>query len=107
MHRLAGDAEGGGDAFPGPALGARGGDLQRLELVEQLPQRPTAANPIAGSSCAAAAASWVASLILSVWLAAQLDAGRVFASDLPDLGSGLNELNAAYRRRQPTRRLHS
>jgi len=67
----------------------------------------TAANPIAGSPCAAAAASWVASLILSVWLAAQLDAGRVFASDLPDLGSGLNELNAVYRRRQPTRRLHS
>jgi hypothetical protein len=35
---LPGDAECGGDAFPGPALGAGGGDLQRLELVEQLPE---------------------------------------------------------------------
>jgi hypothetical protein len=32
-------------------------------------------------------------------LAAQLDAGRVYARDLPDLGTALNELNAAYRRR--------
>ena len=37
-------------------------------------------------------------------LAAQLDAGRVFARDLPDLGTALNELNAAYSRRQHSRR---
>src|SRR5262249_17766338 len=40
-------------------------------------------------------------------LTAHLDAGRVYAPDLPDLATALKELHAAYGRRPPTRRLRS
>jgi hypothetical protein len=38
-------------------------------------------------------------------LTAQLDAGRIYARDLPDLGTALNDLTAAYNRRRGARRL--
>jgi hypothetical protein len=38
-------------------------------------------------------------------LAAQLDDGRIYARDLPELGSALNDSAAAYNRRQNPRRL--
>jgi hypothetical protein len=38
-------------------------------------------------------------------LTAQLDDSRIYARDLPDLGSALNDLIAAYNRRQNPRRL--
>ncbi|PZS16068.1 MAG: hypothetical protein DLM57_11270 [Pseudonocardiales bacterium] len=38
-------------------------------------------------------------------LAAQLEDGRIYARDLPNLGSALNDLAAAYNRRQNLRRV--
>jgi hypothetical protein len=69
-----------------------------VQVVERLVEVPVARERAPGRE------QWPA---LVRELAAQLDAGRVFARDLPDLGTALNELNAAYRRRQPTRRLRS
>ena len=34
-------------------------------------------------------------------LAAQLNIGRIYARDLPNLATALNDLNAAYDRRRP------
>lgn len=39
-------------------------------------------------------------------LITQLDDGRIYARDLPDLGTALNDLIAAFNRRQKPRRLH-
>jgi hypothetical protein len=67
-----------------------------VEVVERLVEVPVARERTPRR------AGWPA---LLCELAAQLNDGSIYARDLPELGTGLNELAAAYNRRQNRRRV--